>query len=57
LDKNEKVVSATCITDLGEEENETENQTLENVCETGSVSEEAIEQAIQNEAGQPQVEQ
>ncbi|MBO7257327.1 MAG: DNA gyrase subunit A, partial [Alphaproteobacteria bacterium] len=57
LDKNEKVVSATCITDLGEEENEAENQTLENACEAGVVSEEAIEQAIQNEAGQPQVEQ
>lgn len=57
LDKNEKVVSATCITDLGEEESETENQTTENACETVVVSEETIEQAIQNEAGQPQVEQ
>ena len=55
LDKNEKVVSATCITDLGEEEDaETQN---ENVCETGVISEETIDKTIQNEAGQPQVEQ
>jgi hypothetical protein len=55
LDKNEKVVSATCITDLGEEEAETENQ-VENTGET-PMTEEVLEQSLQNEAGQPQVEQ